>query len=90
MRAIGQGNTARNDRRCEHGVPPAANVNFAWVQHIIHHMAPAGLAGFVLANGSMSANQSGEGEIRKNIIKADSGTARPGRQAVPVGATNGR
>src|SRR5207248_9588566 len=42
-----------------------------WVQHIIHHLAPAGLAGFVLANGSMSSNQSGEGEIRKSLIEAD-------------------
>ena len=45
--------------------------NFAWVQHFIHHLAPTGLAGFVLANGSMSSNQSGEGEIRKAIIDAD-------------------
>jgi type I restriction enzyme M protein len=52
-------------------VPPAGNANFAWVQHFIHHLAPTGLAGFVLANGSMSSNQSGEGEIRKNIIEAD-------------------
>ena len=47
------------------------NANFAWVQHMIHHLAPTGYAGFVLANGSMSSNQSGEGEIRKNIIEAD-------------------
>ena len=47
------------------------NANFAWVQHIIHHLAPGGVAGFVLANGSMSSNQSGEGEIRKNIVEAD-------------------
>jgi len=47
------------------------NANFAWVQHIIHHLAPTGYAGFVLANGSMPSNQSGEGEIRKNIIEAD-------------------
>jgi len=52
-------------------VPPVGNANFAWVQHIIHHLAPTGLAGFVLANGSMSSNQSGEGEIRKNIVEAD-------------------
>jgi type I restriction enzyme M protein len=51
--------------------PPAGNANFAWVQHFIHHLAPTGLAGFVLANGSMSSNQSGEGEIRKAIIEAD-------------------
>ena len=52
-------------------MPPAGNANFAWVQHFIHHLAPTGLAGFVLANGSMSSNQSGEGEIRKAIIEAD-------------------
>jgi len=52
-------------------VPPVGNANFAWVQHIIHHLAPAGVAGFVLANGSMSSNRSGEGEIRKNILEAD-------------------
>jgi type I restriction enzyme M protein len=49
----------------------AGNANFAWVQHMVHHLAPTGVAGFVLANGSMSSNQSGEGEIRKNIIEAD-------------------
>ena len=52
-------------------MPPAGNANFAWVQHFIHHLAPTGIAGFVLANGSMSSNQSGEGEIRKDIIEAD-------------------
>jgi type I restriction-modification system DNA methylase subunit len=52
-------------------VPPAGNANYAWVQHFIHHLAPTGMAGFVLANGSMSSNQSGEGEIRKAIIEAD-------------------
>ena len=61
----------QNDVRWKFGVPPASNANFAWVQHFIHHLAPTGLAGFVLANGSMSSNQSGEGEIRKNIIEAD-------------------
>ncbi len=54
-----------------YGTPPAGNANFAWVQHFIHHLAPNGIAGFVLANGSMSSNQSGEGEIRKAIIEAD-------------------
>ncbi|MBL9154583.1 MAG: N-6 DNA methylase [Verrucomicrobiales bacterium] len=53
------------------GVPPKGNANFAWVQHFIHHLAPNGMAGFVLASGSMSSNQSGEGEIRKAIIEAD-------------------
>ena len=47
------------------------NANFAWVQHFIHHLSPTGVAGFVLANGSMSSNTSNEGEIRKNIIEAD-------------------
>lgn len=60
-----------DDKRWKYGIPPTGNANFAWVQHIIHHLAPTGLAGFVLANGSMSSNQSGEGEIRKNIIEAD-------------------
>ena len=61
----------RNDKRWDFGTPPAGNANFAWVQHFIHHLAPAGTAGFVLANGSMSSNQSGEGEIRKNLVDAD-------------------
>ncbi|MFA5785913.1 MAG: class I SAM-dependent DNA methyltransferase [Actinomycetota bacterium] len=65
------GGPLREDVRWRHGVPPVGNANFAWVQHFIHHLAPAGLTGFVLANGSMSSNQSGEGEIRKNIIEAD-------------------
>jgi type I restriction enzyme M protein len=61
----------RNDKRWVFGTPPAGNANFAWVQHFIHHLAPTGTAGFVLANGSMSSNQSGEGEIRKAIVEAD-------------------
>jgi len=65
------GERLRDDKRWRHGVPPVGNANFAWVQHMIYHLAPTGLAGFVLANGSMSSNQSGEGEIRKNIIEAD-------------------
>ena len=64
------GEQLRDDKRWEHGVPPAGNANFAWVQHFLYHLAPRGIAGFVLANGSMSSNQSGEGEIRKNIIEA--------------------
>jgi type I restriction enzyme M protein len=66
-----RGDLLKDDKRWKCGVPPAGNANFAWVQHIIHHLAPAGLAGFVLANGSMSSNQSGEGDIRKAIIEAD-------------------
>ena len=65
------GERLRDDKRWHYGVPPAGNANFAWVQHIVHHLAPAGVAGFVLANGSMSSNQSGEGEIRKSLIEAD-------------------
>src|ERR1017187_10461555 len=66
-----RGELLKDDKRWVYGVPPAANANYAWVQHFIHHLAPTGLAGFVLANGSMSSNQSGEGEIRKAIIEAD-------------------
>ena len=65
------GERLTDDKRWQHGVPPKGNANFAWVQHIVHHLAPKGAAGFVLANGSMSSAQSGEGEIRKNLIQAD-------------------
>ena len=65
------GERLAKDVRWKYGVPPPANANFAWVQHFIHHLAPNGIAGFVLANGSMSSNQSGEGEIRKAIVEAD-------------------
>jgi type I restriction enzyme M protein len=60
-----------DDARWQFGLPPRGNANFAWVQHFIHHLAPTGMAGFVLANGSMSSNQSGEGEIRGAVIEAD-------------------
>jgi type I restriction enzyme M protein len=60
-----------DDVRWKYGAPPKGNANFAWVQHFIHHLAPDGYAGFVLANGSMSSNQSGEGDIRRAIIEAD-------------------
>ena len=65
------GENLKDDVRWKYGVPPSVNANFAWVQHMVHHLAPAGIAGFVLANGSMSSNQSGEGEIRKKLIEAD-------------------
>jgi type I restriction enzyme M protein len=65
------GERLRDDVRWKFGIPPAGNANFAWVQHFIYHLAPSGIAGFVLANGSMSSNQSGEGEIRRAIIEAD-------------------
>jgi len=66
-----RGELLKDDKRWVYGVPPTGNANFAWVQHFIFHLAPNGIAGFVLANGSMSSNQSGEGEIRKAIIEAD-------------------
>jgi type I restriction enzyme M protein len=65
------GDRLREDVRWKYGVPPAGNANFAWVQHFLHHLAPAGIAGFVLANGSMSSQQSGEGEIREMMVEAD-------------------
>ncbi len=64
------GDRLEDDKRWVFGVPPVSNANFAWVQHFLHHLAPRGSAGFVLANGSLSSNQSGEGEIRKNIVEA--------------------
>lgn len=60
-----------DDPRWNYGVPPASNANFAWVQHFIHHLAPTGTAGFVLANGSLSSKQSGEGDLRRKIVEAD-------------------
>ena len=65
------GERLREDVRWKYGVPPAGNANFGWVQHIIHHLAPNGIAGFVLANGSMSSMTGGEGEIRKSLVEAD-------------------
>ena len=65
------GERLAGDRRWQYGAPPRGNANFAWVQHILHHLAPTGTAGFVLANGSMSSGQSGEGDIRKNLIEAE-------------------
>mgnify|MGYP005843474921 CR=1 FL=1 len=65
------GERLRDDARWVYGTPPVGNANYAWVQHFVHHLAPNGVAGFVLANGSMSSNQSGEGEIRKALVEAD-------------------
>lgn len=61
----------KDDVRWKYGVPPNGNANFAWVQHFVHHLSSKGTAGFVLANGSMSSQSSGEGDIRKRIIEAD-------------------
>lgn len=60
-----------DDVRWKYGTPPAGNANYAWIQHMIHHLAPNGKIGLVLANGALSTQSSGEGEIRKNIINAD-------------------
>jgi type I restriction enzyme M protein len=65
------GERLREDKRWAYGTPPAGNANYAWIQHFISHLKPTGVAGFVLANGSMSSNQSGEGEIRRKIVEAD-------------------
>ena len=61
----------QEDVRWKYGTPPPGNANFAWIQHMIHHLAPNGKIGLVLANGAVSSQQSGEGEIRKKIIEAD-------------------
>jgi type I restriction enzyme M protein len=60
-----------DDVRWKYGTPPSGNANYAWIQHMIHHLAPNGKLGLVLANGALSIQTGGEGEIRKNIIEAD-------------------
>jgi type I restriction enzyme M protein len=60
-----------DDARWKFGTPPDSNANFAWIQHFIHHLAPDGRAGFVMSNGSLTSNQSGEGKIREAIVRAD-------------------
>ena len=65
------GDRLREDARWKFGVPPKGNANYAWLQHIHHHLAPNGTAGVVLANGSMSSAQSGEGGIRRGMIECD-------------------
>ena len=65
------GERLREDGRWKYGIPPAGNANFAWLQHILHHLSPTGTAGVVLANGSMSSTQSGEGEMRKAMIEGE-------------------
>lgn len=61
----------QDDARWKYGLPPASNANFAWIQHMIHHLAPKGKIGLVLANGALSTQTGGEGEIRKKIIQDD-------------------
>ena len=65
------GDRLKEDVRWKYGVPPASNANYAWLQHIVHHLKANGSAGVVLANGSMSSNSSGEDVIRKAMVEAD-------------------
>jgi len=64
------GDLLKDDARWKYGVPPAGNANYAWIQHFIYHLAPTGMAGFVLAKGSLTSKTNGEGDTRKNIIEA--------------------
>lgn len=66
-----QAHLVTDDVRWKYGQPPAGNANYAWIQHIVHHLAPTGRAGFVLANGALSSNQSSELQIREELIKSD-------------------
>lgn len=61
----------KGDARWKYGLPPDGNANFAWLQHMIHHLAPKGVMATVLSNGSLSSNQSGEGEIRQKLVDED-------------------
>lgn len=65
------GELLQDDARWQYGTPPKGNANFGWVQHFLYHLAPQGRAGFVLANGSLSSNTGGEGDIRKRLVEAD-------------------
>ena len=64
------GELLRNDGRWQHGVPPAGNANYAWIQHFLFHLNPNGQAGFVLAKGALTSKSSGEGDIRKALVEA--------------------
>ncbi|MDA9171299.1 type I restriction-modification system subunit M [Alphaproteobacteria bacterium] len=65
------GDRLKEDIRWKYGIPPVGNANYAWLQHIIHHLAPNGTAGVVLSNGSMSSNSSGEGDVRQSFVEND-------------------
>jgi type I restriction enzyme M protein len=67
------GDALRDDKRWKFGIPPAGNSNYAWIEHFVYHLAPNGVAAFIMANGSMSSNQSGEGKIRKALVEAPNG-----------------
>ncbi len=79
--------SSKSTPRWKYGVPPVGNANYAWIQHFIHHLAPNGIAGFVMANGSMSSNQSGEGDIADEAHRSQygfiDGLARHMRDALP-------
>lgn len=60
-----------DDVRWAHGVPPTGNANYAWIQHFLHHLAPNGRGGFVMANGSLTTMTAGEGKIREGLVRAD-------------------
>lgn len=62
--------TNTRDGRWKYGIPPAGNANYAWIQHFLYHLSPSGIAGFVLAKGSLTSKSSGEGEIRKALVEA--------------------
>lgn len=64
------GELLRNDGRWKFGTPPAGNANYAWIQHFLYHLSPTGIAGFVLAKGSLTSKSSGEGDIRRALIEA--------------------
>ncbi|RPJ06979.1 MAG: SAM-dependent DNA methyltransferase, partial [Spirochaetaceae bacterium] len=64
------GDQLRTDGRWKYGVPPSGNANYAWIQHFLYHLSPIGIAGFVLAKGSLTSKSSGEGDIRKALVEA--------------------
>ena len=64
------GDLLRKDGRWKYGVPPPGNANYAWIQHFVYHLSPSGIAGFVLAKGSLTTKTSGEGDIRKELVEA--------------------
>jgi type I restriction enzyme M protein len=68
----------QDDVRWQYGLPPAGNANYAWIQHIIHHLSPRGVSGFVMANGTMTTNTSGEGDIRRRIVEGGLPAGRQG------------
>lgn len=64
------GDLLRKDGRWKYGVPSEGNANYAWIQHFLYHLSPSGIAGFVLAKGSLTSKSSGEGDLRKALVEA--------------------